>query len=281
MRKKNLWLRVWAFIFLAMLGLALWAIPRLPELERSFLEQQLNRSAQEYFAGSLRIDNVVLNRHLKVRLGFLTGKLQTRQGPVPLEIKSLESLDPLSFFLTRKPVRFVFEGLRPQGSSRLGISGAFIMSVGKASGFEFNANFGSTDLEDLQWLDPKNLGGVTGAMKGSLTFRQTAGQEPELHIDLEAPQPGGNIQARFFDLFLPYLPTAVQKEKVQNIAQTQQLIQYQKASFKADLLKSDRIKILLQIFIPDYNLKLTLNADLRTDQKDAFSQIARILGLIA
>jgi hypothetical protein len=279
--RKTLSAWVLAFFFLAALGLALWVTPRLPELERSFLEQQLNRSAKEYFAGSVRLDEVALNRHWKVRLTRVTGKLQARQGPVPLEIKSLESLDPLYFFLTRKPVRFAFEGLRPQGSSRTGISGTFLIDTGSVSRFEFAADFGSSDLEDWQWLDPQNLAGATGAMKGALTFRQTAGKEPEFRMDLEAPQPGGNIQARFFDLFLPYLPTAVQKEKVRSVAQTRQLVQYQKASLKVDLLQSDRMKILLQIFIPDYNLKLTLNADLRTDQKDAFSQIARIMGLIA
>jgi len=40
------------------------------------------------------------------------------------------------------------------------------------------------------------------------------------------------------------------------------------------------MKILLQIFIPAYNLKLTLNATIRTDEKTAFSQIARLIGLI-
>jgi hypothetical protein len=40
------------------------------------------------------------------------------------------------------------------------------------------------------------------------------------------------------------------------------------------------MKILLQIFIPAYNLKLTVNTTIRTDAKDAFSQIARIMGLI-
>jgi hypothetical protein len=280
MKKTVFSFLLWTILVLSLSGLALWVIPRLPELERDFLERQLNRSAKEYFDGSLHIDEVALNRHLKVRLTHLTGKLQARQGPVPLEIKSLEFVDPLSFFLTHKPVRFAFEGLRPQGSSRMGISGTFMIDTGSVSRFEFAADFGSSDLEDWQWLDPQNLSGATGAMKGTLTFRQTAGKEPEFRMDLEAPQPGGNIQARFFDLFLPYLPTAVQKEKVQRVAQSQQLVRYQKASLTVDLPQSDRMKILLQIFIPDYNLKLTLNADLRTDQKDAFSQIARILGLI-
>ncbi len=146
--------------------------------------------------------------------------------------------------------------------------------------FELTADLGKTGLEDWQWLDPQNLGGATGAMKGSLTFRQILGREPEFSMDLEAPEPGGNIQARFFDLFLPYLPTSVQKERVQKVAQSQQLVRYGRAALRVNLVQSDNMKILLQIFIPAYNLKLTLNATIRTDEKTAFSQIARLIGLI-
>ena len=117
-------------------------------------------------------------------------------------------------------------------------------------------------------------------MRGSLTFRQIAGEEPFFGMDLEAPEPGGNIQARFFDLFLPYLLTSVQKEKVQKVSKSQQQVRYDWATLKASMPQSDHMKILLQIFIPDYNLKLTLNANLKADQKDAFSQIARLMGLI-
>jgi hypothetical protein len=263
----------------AFAGLILLVLPRIPEIERNFLERLANRSSEEYFSGSIRIGKVALDRYFKIHVAEVTGKLKTRQDPVPLEIKSLESRDPLFLFLAQKSVRFVFEGLRPQGSSHPGISGTFMTQTGPVSRFEFSADFGKTDLEDWQWLDPQNLGGATGTMKGSLTFRQVAGREPEFSMDLESPQPGGNIQARFFDLFLPYLPTSLQKEKVQKVSQSQQLVRYDRAALKVSLPQSDRMKIILQIFIPSYNLKLTLNADLRTDQKDAFSQIARILGL--
>lgn len=280
MHKKALSPLIWLSMLAAVVGLVLWVTPRLPEIERNLLERRLNQVSQEFFAGSIRIQGVTLNRQLRARITELSGKLQTRQGPVPLEIRFIESLDPLSYFLEKKPIRFIFEGFRPEKSTRSGVSGTFTIDASSASNFEFTADFGSSDLEDWQWLDPQNLTGATGATKGSLTFRQAAGKDPEFHIDIESPQPGGNIQAKFFDLFLPYLPVSTQKEKVRDMTQKEQLIRYQKGSLKVDLLQSDRMKILLQIFIPDYNLKLTLNADLRTDRKDAFSQIARIMGLI-
>lgn len=266
--------------FVAILGLAFWALPRLPELERSLLERLANRSSKEYFDGSLRIHKAALDRHLKIRIEGITGQLKTRQGPVPLVVKTLESQDSLFLFISQKPVRFIFEGIRPEISSRLGISGNLLIQTGPASRFELTADLGKTGLEDWQWLDPQNLGGATGAMKGSLTFRQSSGREPEFSMDLEAPEPGGNIQARFFDLLLPYLPTSPQRERVQKASQSTPLVQYNRAALRVNLVQSDSLKVLLQIFIPAYNLKLTVNTTIRTDAKDAFSQIARIMGLI-
>jgi hypothetical protein len=263
-----------------LVGFVLWALPRIPGLERDLAERLANDAAREYFAGSIRVEKVSLGRHFKVRLTGITGQLQTRQGPVPLEIRSLESQDTLFLFFTQKPVRFIFEGIRPQISSRKGISGNFIIQTGLAPRFELTADLGKTSLEDWQWLDPQNLGGATGAMQGSLTFRQVSGREPEFSMNLEAPEPGGSIQARFFDLFLPYLPTSLQKERVQKVSKSQQLVQYGRAALRVDLAQSDNMKILLQIFIPAYNLKLTLNATIRTDEKTAFSQIARLMGLV-
>jgi hypothetical protein len=249
-------------------------------MERDLLERLANRSAKEYFEGSLRVEKVSLDRHFKIRLTGITGKLQTRHGPVPLAVKSLESRDTLFLFIFQKPVYFIFEGIRPEISSRIGISGDFMIQTGPASRFELTADLGKTSLEDWQWLDPQNLGGATGAMKGSLTFRQVSGREPEFSMDLEAPEPGGNIQARFFDLFLPYLPASLQKEKIEKISESRELVRYGRAALRVNLPQSDNMKILLQIFIPAYNLKLTLNASIRTDEKDAFSQIARLMGLI-
>lgn len=277
MKKRTLFVLL---LTAAILGLALWGLPRLPEFERNLAERLANNSAKDYFADSLQIEKISLDHHFKIHLTGITGKLQTRQGPVPLEVRSLESQDPLFLFLSQKPVRFLFTGLRPQESSRPGISGTLTIRTGKTWSFECSADFGKTDLEDWQWLDPQNLGGATGAMKGNMTFRQTFGQEPTFSMDLEAPQPGGNIQARFFDLFLPYLPASLQKDKVKKASESQELVRYTQAALKVSLPQSDNMKIFLQIFIPAYNLKLTLNSQIKTDQKDAFSQIARLMGLI-
>lgn len=267
-------------LLMTVLGLTFWALPCLPGLERNVLERLANGASKEYFGGSLHIENVVIDRQFKIHLAGITGKLHTRQGPVPLVIKSLESQDALFLFIFQKPVHFIFDGIRPEISSRAGLSGNLMIQTGPASSFELTADLGKTVLEDWQWLDPQNLGGATGTMKGNLTFRQITGQEPEFSMDLEAPEPGGNIQARFFDLLLPYLPTSPQRERVQKASKSEQLVQYNRAALRVNLTQSDLVKIFLQIFIPAYNLKLTVNTTIRTDAKNAFSQIARLMGLI-
>lgn len=280
MIKRILFIIATAFLATT-LGLALWAIPRLPVLERDLIQSLANRASKEYFDDSLRIEKVSLNRHLKIRLSGITGQLQTRRGPVPLEVKSLESQDSLFSFISQKPVKFIFEGVRPQTSQHMGLSGNFLIQTGAASRFELTADLGKTGLEDWQWLDPQNLGGTTGAIKGNLRFRQVLGQEPDFTMDLEAPEPGGTVQARFFDLLLPYLPASPQRERVQKASESAQLVQYNRATLRVNLVQSDLIKVLLKIFIPAYNLKLTVDTTIRTDAKDAFSKIARIMGLIA
>lgn len=267
-------------VFIAVLGLILGTLPRFPELEREVVEQLANRAAKEYFKNSLRIEKVSLDRRLGIHLSGITGRLETRQGPVSIAIHTIDSQDSLLSLLTDKPVRFTFEGIRPRLSPRPGISGSFLIQAGPTPRFELTSDLGKTDLEDWQWLDPQNLGGATGATKGTLVFRQLPGQEPAFSLALEAPEPGGSIQARFFDLFLPYLPTSVQKGQVEKAAKSRELVRYTRAAFKAELVRTNLMKILLQIFIPSYNLKLTLNVTLRTDEETAFAQIARVMGLI-
>jgi hypothetical protein len=200
---------------------------------------------------------------------------------VALEVNSLTSWDSLLNLLTQKPVRFTVEGVRLKGSSEPGVFGSFTYTGGKAWKFELLADLNETNLKDLQWLDPDNLTGATGVTQGKIRFTQAAGSEPVFDMHLNAPQPGGSLQAKFFDLFLPYLPQSREKDKVARLAlEDQRLVKYQTADLRVEMPQSNQMKILLQILVLDYNLKLTLNVTVRTDSKDAFFQIARIMGLI-
>lgn len=279
MKKKFFFILFFTVLFLT--GLILIGIGKLPDLERLVLERAINQNAKPFFADSVRIEKVHIDRSLKIRVEGIRGAFQARQGPVLLEMKSVESQDSLLSLLAQKPVLFLFEGARPKNSSREGVFGSFSFRAGKSWSFDFTADFQKTDLEDFQWLSPQDLEGATGAMNGKLIFTQEAGKYPVFDMNLEAPQPGGRLQARFFDLFLPYLPKSVQKERVVKlVSKKEQLVQYQNAELQVGLPQSDRMKILLHILVLDYNLKLTLNVEVRMDQKNAFSQIAQLMGMI-
>ena len=250
-------------------------------LDRFAVEGILNRNAKEFFAGSIRVGKISFDRRLRVRLEGISGAFQTRQGPVPLEVRSLASENSLLLLLSAKPVRFVVEGIHPRGSVRQGMKGTFSFRGGKDWQFEFLADFNDTDLEDLRWIDPQNLGGATGDVKGTIKYLQSAESDPVFEMKLDAPEPGGALQAKFFDLFLPYLPQSAEKERVARlVTKEQRLVKYQTAGLEVQMPQSDRMKILLRILVLDYNLKLTLNVDIKTDSKDTFFQIARIMGLI-
>ncbi len=281
MKKNKIFFYFFFLLFLA--GLILAGISQGPALGRFMLESILrkNQNIQPFFKDSIRIKKISMDRHLKIRFDGITGAFQARQGPVPLEIKSVESQDSLLSLLKNKPVRFLFRGARPQGSAHAGLSGHFSFLAGRFWRFDLLADFTETDLEDFRWLAPQDLSGATGAVKGRLMFVQEANHEPVFDMNLEAPQPGGLVQARFFNLFLPYLPKSVQKERVVKlISQKDQLVRYQDAALQVGLSQSDRMKILLRILVLDYNLKLTLNVEIRLDQKNAFSQIAQFMGMI-
>lgn len=245
------------------------------------LEYAANRSGKEFLAGRLSVGSVKFGTDLRLFASGIRGSLRTRQGPVEFEIGSVESLGPVYDAALGKPVRFMFKDVRPKGSPRVGISGVFSFLAAKKWRFELEADLGGADLEDFQWVDPGNLTGSAGATKGKLVFTQTAGEAALFNMDLEAPEPGGKLQAKFFDLFLPYLPVSVQKERVEKLAaEGQRIVRFQTAGLVVSMPQSDQMKVLLRILVLDYNLKLTLNATIRTDAKDTFSEVARLMGLI-
>lgn len=251
------------------------------DLEKSVLERLINHFGRDFFSDSVRIKKASLDGRFKLSLEGVSGVFQSQQGPVPLEMGSFASQDSLLLLFEKQPVKFIFQGVRKEGVPHAGLFGEISVKSGEDWEIEGWADFQQTAIEDFQWLDPENLGGASGSLSGKVTFAQTAGQEPVFEADVRVAKPGGEVQARFFDLFLPYLPSSVQKERLNKlVSKEKQLVRYQTGELKVSLPQSDRMKIFLRILILDYNLNLTLNMTVRTDQKEGFYQIARLLGLI-
>lgn len=276
-------LKKFSFLFLASI-LFLTAVfltlrPRLPEWERQFLEWAANKAAYEYFEGSLRLEKAGVDRHMKLSVTNIRAQLKTREGSVPFQIESLISEEPLTHFARNLPVRFRFQGLRTAASQYEGAEGLLTVLGGKDGYVDFRSEVKSLGLEDLTWLNPDNLEGSTGRMTGHMTFRSDARQDPALGMELLIQEPGGRIQAQFFDLLLPYLPEFKNVDKIKTLASQKSLVKYKNAALIVTLKESDKMKVFLHIMIPDYNISLNLNLEIRTDKKNAFMEIAQLLGL--
>lgn len=247
---------------------------------RYFAEKLTNENTKEFFNNSVKIKSLKIDKEFKLHIEGVSAELKTHQAPIPIVIRSIDSLDPLWFFLKNLPIRFRFDGLKTKSSQSEGVFGNAIVENIQKPNISAAADFSKTDLSDWQWLDPGNLDGAKGAIRGQFSFRQVFGDEPTFSLSLDAPSPGGDLQARLFDFFLPYLPTPAEKEKVRRLAEKNQLVHFEHANLSIDVSQSDITKIFLKIFVPDYNLQLNLSVEIRLDAKNALSQIANLLGLI-
>lgn len=267
-------------VSLAALGLTLYILsPRLPGWGQSLMEYAANKASYEFFEGSLRLGKAGVDRHMKLTIEGVRAELKTRDGKVPFHVEKVVSEDSLWGFVTGKPVHFRFTGLRTAASRYEGAEGLVTVLGGKDGYVDFRSEVKSLGLEDLTWINPDSLEGSTGRMTGSITFRSDARQDPVLGMEFLVQEPGGRIQAQFFDLLLPYLPQFKNVEKIQTLASKKSLLNYKNAALMVSLKESDKMKVFLHIMIPDYNVNLNLNLEIRADKKNAFMEIAQLLGL--
>lgn len=248
--------------------------------ERRLLEYGINLAAREYFAGTLRLSQGYLDRKLRIHMFGFRGDFQTANGPVPIEIQSLESRDPLTRLAAGAPVLFTFKGARPALSKFEGIRGMALLKGGRDGRFKLRAKIVDLGLEDVAWLNPENLQGSSGRMTGFITLRSDARKDPVFGLQIKVSEPGGHIQAKFFDLLLPYLPSMKTREEVSRLAAEAGLMVYRKAEFSMQLDEPDKLKVFFHIEVPDYNLHLNLNILIRTDEKNSFMKLTQMMGLV-
>lgn len=260
--------------FLSAAGVFVWR--RHDSMVEAGLEAWLNQAAAPYFQGSLELEGLNLDASLKLHIEKLTGDWKAPEGSFPIEIHRIVLKEPVTDFLFQKPVRIDFERLRPQGSSNEGVRGRVIFNEGAKGAFELKADLTGLGLEEITRLDPVNLKGASGTLSGSLVFK-TGGAEA-LHINLKVSEPGGRLQARFFDVLLPYLPLADQQAL--GAIKDLKTVRYREADFEAALEGPETVKCLLHIRVPDYNLNLNLNMKIRVENQESFWELARFLGLL-
>ena len=247
---------------------------------RELVQYAANRGSEEFFAGSVRLASAVIDRKLRIHLRGLRGEFQSPSGPVPLEIPSADSQGPLTGFFSQEGLVLNFKASLGQPTEGRGLDGVLKLRGGKQGFFEVKADVRSLDLHEIEWVNPENLSGSAGEMKGDLLIRGDASGRPFCRLHLQVDEPGGKLQARLFDTLKPYLPEVTVRQKVEKIAGGPALVNYRKARLDLDLPESDRLKIFLHIEVPDYNLNLNLNIEVRVDSKNAFADLAGLVGLI-
>ena len=242
-------------------------------------ETGLNAALKENFANSVRLSGVHVSRRGRLDIARLEAVWQTPNGPFPLELESVKSETPLSDILSRKPMVISFQHLKPLHSSYSGVRGrvtAWPFSKGR---FEIEAEVEGLGLEELAGLEPVNLGGSSGSLAGKMLIRLEEGGEQDFHLELSSPEPGGRIQARFFDALKPYLPQADYKNILKRISR-QDTVAYKHAALNLGRTDPRKINLLFKILVPDYNLDLNLNVEVRVEEENAFLQIAQIMGWV-
>jgi len=257
-------------------------VPPFHEVERRAFESVLNTALRDYFAGTLKVGRAHLGRDFRLQLSEVEGELVTRERPVAIRLQTLESVEPLYRLLFLKPVHFAFTGLKPAGSPHPGVSGKAQAKPGWKWDFMLEANIESLGLEDIVWVNPDSLAGSSGRMIGTLEVKADYTGHSEFKMELSVPEPGGSLQARFFDSVTPYLPKTKKKSKknAETLAATHETIGYRQAELTAQLENDDQVKMLLRIMIPDYNLKLNLTLLVKVDEKNAFLKLFQLLGII-
>lgn len=269
-------------VIIALLGMAGTALllGSYEEVGRRLLEFILNQSSKEFFAKSIHVEKVHLNWNGKIRIEGVEGKLQTASGPVPLRMESVKSQNSVFNFLSNQGWRLEWNGLRPEHSERGGIRGIATLRGGREGFFEIAADVLGVDLGEIRWISPENLAGSMGEMKGKVLIRADSRGSLTLMLRLHIDEPGGKVDAHFFDLLKPYLPKLREGEGVKRIQGTGGLVSFRRLIFEAALAEADRMKVFFQMAVPDYNLDLNLNVEIRIDEENAFPELARLIGFL-
>ena len=272
--------RPWLILMAAASFTCAFTAPNWSEMTRRTAENLLNAGARDFFAGTLRVEKAQLDQTLRLKIDGIRGEIATPEKPVMLALGTLATREPLWRLLLLKPVTFEFSGLKPSGSSSDGLSGTLIYTPGWHWALEAQVAVHNLNLAEIAWVNPDNLAGSSGQMAGEIRLSQNAAGESDFSTALLIAEPGGKLQARFFDSVTPYLPKKKKKTALEKLASTHDLVGYSQASLEATLKNADTVKAVFRIMVPEYNLNLNLKMTVKVDEKNAFMKLFQLLGLL-
>ncbi|MSR78172.1 MAG: hypothetical protein EXS63_08140 [Candidatus Omnitrophica bacterium] len=251
-------------------------------MEKHALEWLLNQNTQDAFHRTVRLEGAHIDSLLQLHIRNLQAEITSKNGAaVPIEMASLDSEGPLWAPLAGIPLTFHWKNLRIARSREPGVHGSLLLQGGLTSWkINVRGQVESLDLQDLVWMDPEHFKGASGKIKGLIAGEGGALVDPSLELRLEIVKPGGKLPASTFDLFRPYLPQSVLETKLNKLSPSSRLIGYNRASFWIKNMSADKMKAEIHILAPDYPLDLNVNMEIRLDEKNAFLELAQIMGLL-
>lgn len=239
----------------------------------------LNLAGSEFFQGSIRLTRAGLDRHLRLRIQGFRGDLKTEEGPFSLEIAGMVSDGPVYKIFSREGLKFRFSGIKPEGSGRQGMDGILHFRAGKEWFSRLDLSIHDLGLEDVRWVNRENLEGASGKMRGGAVFGNDWQGRMKFQIALGVDRPGGTLQAHFFDALRPYVPGMPQIIAAPENREMP-LVAYRDARVDLSMEEMDRLKGFFHIFVPEYNINLNVNLEVRLDEKSAFNELLRVMGII-
>lgn len=87
----------------------------------------------------------------------------------------------------------------------------------------------------------------------------------------------GMIPSRFFDGLLPYLPNKVAKKQVMALAEKSEMMAFQEGELRLETVSAKNMKVFLHMLIPDYNVALNINFDIRLEEAESLRELLRLL----
>jgi len=247
---------------------------------RYALEKAIILSTRNILSNSVRLDRVWLESDFSLHISGFKADLKTNTGQIPFQIREIWTEGCPTHVFFKHGLYVQFDGLQFKSQKYRGIHATAYIRAGSDWFFQLNSEVDQLGLEDLAWMNPDNLEGSSGNLVGTISISNNAKNEEVIDLNIHIDQPGGRLQSKFFSALTPYLPAVSQKAEIQAIAGGAKLISYRTAKFNAKSIGGDKMKILLEIQIPEYNINLNLNIELRVDKQNSFFQVAQLLGLI-
>lgn len=275
--KANIFKPFVLIFFLLILVLAICAYP--PFLSRT-LAVGINSVTKPIFSETVSIDEAWFDSNLNIHIKNFQAVLQTESGPVPIAVRNIESTMPVYKIFQPDGINFDFQGARFQHSNRVGVDGKIRITGIRKWLIVTQLNVIDIGLDELVWLNSDNLKGSTGKIFGLVKAGANYSGRLDMDMALYVKDPGGTIQGKFFGLLTPYLPSQATKEIVKQLASLGGLVRYKNAELHLNLIRSNQLKVILKMLVPDYNLNLNINMLIRLDEGNSFTDLAQLTGII-